>query len=170
MENVSCMENPRGSLRERPYMQEEQLPLGFKRDTVDQCAFGRDYRKTTDVFNDIEMWEPTGTTGNGRCGGQCKKGEFCKGYYRHFKALAMEPCRGPRGPGHTKEKNALPFGMLEEILLAAIKQTGMDPRGKVIIDLCSGFQSWLPVARKYGCTYVAVDVLGNRDLPFRKYL
>ena len=59
----------------------------------------------------------TGSTGDGRCHGKCGKGYMKDGYYRHFKALAVEPYRGPRGKGHMKEKNALPEDLLEEIAL-----------------------------------------------------
>ena len=109
------LENPRGSLGKRPYMQPSELPAGFKKDTVDQCTFGRDYQKTTDIWNDDSQWSPIGITGDGRCHQRCEKGEFVGGYFKHFKALAMEPCRGPRGRGHTKEKNALPEMLLGEI-------------------------------------------------------
>ena len=36
-------------------------------------------------------------------------------------------------------------------------------RHPVVIDLCSGFQSWKPVAARLGMRYVAVDVLGDRN-------
>ena len=79
--------------------------------------FGRDYRKTTHIWNDVEDWVPTGTStsGDGRCHGECGKGHLVDGYYRHFKALAMEPLRGPRVKGHMKEKNALPFDLMAEL-------------------------------------------------------
>ena len=87
------------------------------------------------------------------------------GYYRHFKALAMEPLRGPRGKGHTKEKNALPFDLLSEIAIEALAS----PHGqrKVIIDLCAGFQSWAPVADAFGCQYIAIYVMGDRNVRSR---
>ena len=77
----------------------------------------------------------------------------------------MEPIRGPRGRGHTKEKNALPPQLLEEILLSSLDKCKDRVGPKVVIDLCSGFQSWAPIAKKYGCIYVAVDVhvLGDRN-------
>ena len=125
--------------------------------------FGGDYRKTTHIWNinDIGDWIPTGTSGDGHCHGECSKGQLVGacGYYRHFKALAMEPLRGPRGKGHTKEKNALPFDLLSEI---ATKALASHP-GKVIINLCAGFQSWAPVAEMLGCQYVAVDAMGDRN-------
>ena len=37
-------------------------------------------------------------------------------------------------------------------------------QGKVILDLCSGYQSWAPVAKRLGCTYVAIDLLGDRNV------
>ena len=161
---VACaMENPRGSLACRPYMQPQKLPCGLKFDVLDQCAFRRDYRKTTHLIHNIEGLELKGTTGNGRCQERCEKGEFVAGRYRHFKALAMEPIRGPRGKGHTKEKNELPAMLLREVAQQALRDAP-DKKGGVIVDLCSGFQSWKPVAAELGCRYVAVDVEGDRNV------
>jgi len=156
-----CMENPRGSLACREYMQVGQLPQRIRQVTVDQCAFGRDYRKATDLWHDVPSWRPSGRTGDGRCHGRCGKGYVKNGFFRHHKALAMEPIRGPRGRGHTKEKNALPAELLEEFALEVMRTTS-NLEGRVVLDLCAGFQSWAPVAAKLGCKYVAVDVLGAR--------
>ena len=71
----------------------------------------------------------------------------------------MEPIRGPRGAGHTKEKNVVPPLVLEEILMAALQHQKVGG-GDVVVDLCAGFQSLAPVAREFGCRYVAVDILG----------
>lgn len=131
--------------------------------TVDQCVFGRDYKKSTNIWSDDGSWCPSGITGDGRCHQRCGKGEYVNGYYRHFKALAMKPVRSPRGKGHTKEKNALPPQLLEEVLLSSLHKHKGHKGQRVIIDLCSGFQSWAPVAEKYGCVYVAIDVLGDRN-------
>ena len=118
----SAMENPRGLLEHRPCMSPCNLPPDFIKDTVDQCVFGRDCRKTTHIWNDVGdcNWVPTGTSGDGRCHGECGKGRLVGGYCRHFKALAMKPLRGPRGKGHTKEENALPFDLLSEIATKAL--------------------------------------------------
>ena len=67
----------------------------------------------------------------------------------------------PLMPGHNREKNALPPDLLEEMARWAMRTT-TNPHGKVILDLCAGFQSWAPVAAALGCDYVAVDVLGKR--------
>ena len=146
-------------------MQPEMLPKGIEKDIVDQCAFGRDYRKTTHVWNDIKSWTTTGSTGNGRCGGNCGKGRMVGGYFSHYKALAMEPSRGPRGVGHTKEKNELPHDLLYEFASHALAELPKkkNKRRRVIVDLCAGFQSWAPVASELDCTYVAIDILGNRN-------
>ena len=141
-----ALENPRGSLEKREYMDDCNLLDGVKKDVLDQCPFGRDYRKTTHIWNDIAEWSPVGCTGDGRCHGKCGKGEVRNGYFRHFKALAMEPCRGPRGKGHVKEKNALPGDLLREIGLSVCKDSSNesdDTNPKVILDLCSGFQIFL---------------------------
>ena len=89
--------------------------------------------------------------------------EFVCGRYRHFKALAMEPIRGPRGQGHTKEKNELPAMLLREVMAQALKEAPSGRR-KVVVDLCSGFQSWRPVAAEFGCRYVAIDISGDRNV------
>ena len=38
------------------------------------------------------------------------------------------------------------------------------PEQDTIIDLCAGYQSLKPLALKYGFNYIAVDVLGDRNL------
>ena len=103
-------------------MQEGMLPVDIRKEVLDQCVFGRDYRKTTNIWHDIEGWTPGGITGDGRCHSRCGKGSMHKGYFKHTKALAMEPIRGPRGPGHTKEKNALPYDLLLEFAGAALHE------------------------------------------------
>ena len=162
-----ALENPRGSLECQEYMQIEELPSGTEKVTFDQCTYEREYKKTTQLWHDLEGYKPTGSTGDGRCHGRCGKGYIRDGYYRHFKALAVEPFRGPRGKGHTKEKNALPEDLLEEIALHAMHR-GENRQGKVIVDLCAGYQSWAPVAERLGCTYVAIDLLGDRNVTHHK--
>lgn len=156
------MENPQGLLARRDYMQ--TLPEGWRRDLVDQCSFGRDYKKSTHLWHNFRGLQLRGRTGDGLCHALCGKGRFENGYFKHFKAIAMEPIRGPRGAGHTKEKNALPAELLEEVLVQAKRERG-EVGADVIIDLCAGFQSWRPVAAKHGFRYVAVDVMGDRNLP-----
>ena len=68
---------------------------------------------------------------------------------------------------NTKEKNALPEDLLEEIALHAMHR-GENRQGKVIVDLCAGYQSWAPVAERLGCTYVAIDLLGDRNVTHHK--
>ena len=159
---VECfLENPRGSLACREYMSPDELDPMWQRADIDQCAFGREYKKSTHVWHTVLGLKLEGSTGDGKCHGRCGKGHLVGGYFKHFKALAMEPCRGPRGPGHTKEKNALPKGLLETVL-KQVKSRSESSRAKVVVDLCSGFQSWRPVAMAHGCGYLAVDVLGDR--------
>ena len=74
--------------------------------------------------------------------------------------------RGPRGKGHNKEKNALPLDLLREFTDCALSELPQrrTKRRRVIVDLCSGYQSWKPVASENDCIYVAMDVLGDRNV------
>ena len=56
--------------------------------------------------------------------------------------------------------------LLGEILMSCIDQR-VSKKQDVVLDLCAGSQSWAPVARKFGCRYIAVDVLGDRNLSAR---
>ena len=55
----------------------------------------------------------------------------------------MEPIRGPRGIGHTKEKNALPADLLREFAECALNELPRrkNQRRRVIVGLCAGSQS-----------------------------
>ena len=66
-------------------MQEGMLPVGVRKEVLDQCVFGRDYMKTTNIWHDIEGWAPGGITGDGRCHGRCGKGSMHKGYFKLLK-------------------------------------------------------------------------------------
>ena len=60
------------------------------------------------------------------------------------------------GPQIKKQINAVPTELLTEIVQEVqINQ----PNRKVIIDLCSGYQSMRVAAEQKGFEYVAVDIL-----------
>ena len=78
----TIIENPVGSLRKRPYMLGERMQKEFTRTTVDYCAFGKPYRKSTDIWTTF-VWMPNGSTGSGRCDiGDCVLGNT-KGKFKH---------------------------------------------------------------------------------------
>ena len=54
----------------------------------------------------------------------------------------------------------IPTKLIEEILTGMAEQQRLG--GKVVLDLCSGFQSIRDAVLKAGATYVAVDVKGDR--------
>ena len=81
------------------------------------------------------------------------------GKFAHYMALAMQPQRGPRGASHISDKCGMPAGLLAEVLWAACKGP---LEGKVVLDLCAGFQSMRAVAEARGAKYVAVDLEGPR--------
>ena len=70
-------------------------------------------------------------------------------------ALASEPVRGPRGERAGALKCGMPIKLLMEMLEAACDK-GL--QGKVVLDLCSGFQSLKQAVIAMGGKYVAVDV------------
>ena len=69
-----ALENPRGALECQDYMRPEMLPEGIQKATFDQCTYDREYKKTTQLWHDLEGYVPTGSTGDGRCHGKCGKG------------------------------------------------------------------------------------------------
>jgi len=54
-----ALENPRGSLECQEYMQTEELPDGIEKVTFDQCTYGREYKKTTQLWHDLEGYTQT---------------------------------------------------------------------------------------------------------------
>ena len=53
-------ENPKASLRHRPYMHLSAWPqvLEVVCQTVDLCAFGHYYKKGTDLWTSLTSWRP----------------------------------------------------------------------------------------------------------------
>ena len=82
------------------------------------------------------------------------------GAYKHFRGIAQEPIRGPRGKGATAFKNSIPRQLCEEIIASLPPPT---PEANTIIDLCAGFQSMREPALAAGFNYIAVDILGDRS-------
>lgn len=163
------IENPRAALRRRPYMLAEHWPESIKaeRKTVDYCAYGYPYRKSTDVWTSLLEWHPKGRTGSGRCERRCGQGNWTTTdtgalTFRHHVNLSQDPRDGLRGKGAKRVLNSLPPTLTEEILHASLhrwKLKGNRPLGKpVLLDLCAGYGSMRATAEKLGYTYVAVDI------------
>lgn len=150
----SVMENPAKGLARQSFMTSPTHK-------VDLCAFGWPYRKTTDLWVQGFTYQPTGSSGDGRCKRKCGQGEYRQdtGRFRHYHVLAGEAERGPRGKGRRAEKHGMPKELLQEILMAARKDAGEKPR--VVIDLCAGHQSMREAALEMGLQYVAVDAKGE---------
>ena len=152
-----AMENPAMGLAQSWHM----LDWEAKRRTIELCAYGWPFKKSTDVWIKGFQWDPEGKTGDGRCGTRCGQGMVnpTTGKFAHYMALAMQPQRGPRGASHISDKCGMPAGLLAEVLWAACKGP---LEGKVVLDLCAGFQSMRAVAEARGAKYVAVDLEGPR--------
>ena len=153
-----AFENPRASLRCRPYMQICAWPRVVEviRRTVDLCTFGNIYKKTTDLWTSLTSWSPGGVTGDGRCHQMCGQGQRYDTGYRHHYALAVEPEREKQGAGVTARRNHMPAQLLQEILRTA--QQGSRPHQRIVIDLCAGYQSLRTTCEEEGLIYVPVDI------------
>ena len=152
-------ENPRASLRCRPYMQLCAWPrvVEVVHRTVDLCAFGHVYKKGTDLWTSLTNWMPQGSTGNGKCNRACGQGQFTDmGSYQHFHALSVEPHRAVQGKGATAMRNAMPKHLLGEVLRSALMEAS--PQQNVVIDLCAGYRSLQAVCQAEGLMYVSVDI------------
>ena len=152
-------ENPRASLRCRPYMQLCAWPrvVEVVHRTVDLCAFGHVYKKGTDLWTSLTNWMPQGSTGNGKCNRACGQGQFTDtGSYQHFHALSVEPHRAVQGKGATAMRNAMPKHLLGEVLRSALMEAS--PQQNVVIDLCAGYRSLQAVCQAEGLMYVPVDI------------
>ena len=154
-------------MRKRPYMEDSVLreSLNCERLTCDYCAYGTQYRKTTDWWTNLKGWVPEGNTGNGRCGQVCGQGGWAPGegnrrHFRHHVALANEPIENVRGEGATKVINHIPAPLCNEILKVARSRAKANPTGRrpVLLDLCAGWGSMKEAALELGFHYVAVDV------------
>ena len=153
------MENPQGGMEKMWFMRdwEDQKKI------VDLCSFIWPFRKTTNLWAHGFEWEPKGVTGTGRCEEQCGQGSVdpVTKRFRHYMALAVDPQRGPRGAGATQMTCGIPDKLITEIL-EAVKET-VELKGKVVLDLCAGFQSIRKAVLEAGAKYVAVDVMGKRQ-------
>ena len=159
------IENPDGDLKHRPFMQAEnwpaELPMAYK--PFDSCAFKHEAKKPMSFWTSMHNYNPTGTTGNGRCNnGECKQGEVNAetNMFNHLIKIARHPADGFRGEGASKKKNAMAQMWTEEFLRHAMSRSP----NKVVIDLCAGWQSMRPVCEKLGLDYIAVDIEGDRNI------
>ena len=164
------LENPRASLRRRPYMNCERWSSWMQatRKVVDYCSYGLPYRKTSDLWTSLSSWEPKGSTGSGRCERRCGQGKWAVNEngrltFRHHINLAQDPKDGIRGKGARSMLNSLPSELSREFLTAAKEQARANgalqrARQPVLIDLCSGYGSLQQTAKELGLQYVAVDL------------
>ena len=70
----------------------------------------------------------------------------------------------PKGKGATKLINSWPDKLSQELLAVVRQQIPAGSSKRVVLDLCSGWQSLKPLVLAAGFDYVAVDVKGDRNL------
>ena len=159
-EYALIVENSLGSLRSRPYMRGERMETDFHRTEVDYCAYGKPYRKSTDIWTSFE-WEPKGSTGNGKCcNGKCNQGtKNAKGKFRHRKVVAGENDRRVEGPHAKKQLWSIPQHLMEELLPQPTDTEPIDcAQPKYVFDLFSRGESWRKLVESQGYIYVPVDI------------
>jgi transposase InsO family protein len=165
--HAMLLENPVGSLQHRPFMKWMPKLLGMAKHVVHYCAYDHIFKKPTNIWTNLR-WEPKGLTGDGRCNQDCGHGAVQdNGKYKHFYGLAQEPCRGPRGQGANKLKNSVPDLLLQEWMATLVRRRECYPDQNTVIDLCAGYQSLKPWAMANGFNYIAVDIMGDRNLKRR---
>lgn len=163
-------ENPVGCMRRRPYAQLSAWPseVSVCHKTVDYCAYGHRYRKSTDLWTSLTNWQPHGTTGSGRCERKCIHGRFQTnpdtGYrsFSHPHSLATAYRDGPSGGSEKvyRQKCSVPTLLHEEILKQA-QQATQD--SDVVVDLFSGFECLKETCDKFGLRYIGVDIKRHRQ-------
>ena len=133
-----------------------------KKNVLELCAFIWPFKKTTNLWTQGIPWTHKGITGDGRCNEACGQGSFnpLTKRFQHFMALAVDPQRGPRGQQSTGMTCGILSLLIREVLLAMAEKQQLG--GKVVLDLCAGFQSMREAVLATGATYVAVDVEGKR--------
>jgi hypothetical protein len=105
-EMTFTFENPRGMLRHMPFMQE------FKRHTVWYCQYGDDRAKPTDIWTNIENWEPK---------------PMCRNYkydndgniidkHCHHESARRGAKTGTQGKKGSYERSIIPKQLCEDIL------------------------------------------------------
>ena len=161
-----AMENPWASLARRPFMAPLTTMLGMVRHGIHYCAFGHLSKKATHWWS-TPGWVPQGSTGTGLCQCRCPHGYIdpVTGRWRHAVGLGRQHALGYTGKGAVAKKNAVPHKMLTEWLRAAVKaHSTINTNRGVVIDLCAGWQSMRGPALGEGYDYVAVDIVGRRDV------
>jgi hypothetical protein len=154
------IENPVGSLRQRPYMRGEAWEDLTVRRTVNYCAFGTPYCKHTDFWTTLKSWIPLGVTHNGRCNdGQCGQGKrnIRTGKYNHTEVIAGPSDRKVSGPHYKKTVWQVPKALTEEYLQELIRSRSV-PTDSIVLDLFSGGESWRKATEAAGLTYIPVDI------------
>ena len=138
-------------------MLDERTDKLLTRQTVDYCAYGKPYRKSTDLRTTFEF-APAGATGHGRCElGACGQGARNKnGKFTHRITIGGEAARKLQGVHLKKQLWSLPKGLCEELIQDM--QKSEDKGRDVIIDLFSGGESWRTTVEQNGYIYIPVDL------------
>ena len=152
-----CIENPRGFLRHRPYMNSDSWLQMSDRTTTDYCSHDHDYQKPTDFWTSLgPEFHFKGSTGDGKCHQKCGKGKRkANGRFAHHRRHAGPAGSGVTGTDQMLQKWEIPHNLCAEVIQAFKQQGG---EGDVILDLFSGGESYRKAVEAAGFTYIAIDL------------
>lgn len=152
-----CIENPRGLLRHRPYMNADSWLQHSDRATTDYCVHDHDYQKPTDLWHSFGAdWQPKGITGDGKCHQKCGKGKYkANGKFSHHRRHAGPAGSGVTGTDQMLQKWEIPHNLCAEVIA---QMCSTDHKGDVILDLFSGGESYRKAVEAAGCIYVPIDL------------
>ena len=136
-----CIENPRGFLRHRPYMNSDSWLQISDRTTTDYCSHDHDYQKPTDFWTSLgSEFHFKGSTGDGKCHQKYGKGKRkANGQFVHNRRHAGPACSGVTGTDQMLQKWEIPHNLCAEVMQAFKEQEG---EGDVILGLFSGGESY----------------------------
>ncbi len=154
------IENPVGSMRQRPYMRGEAWEGLTVRRTINYCAYGKPYCKHTDFWSTLQTWLPRGNTHNALCNdGQCGQGirNMRTGRFNHSEVIAGPRDKKVNSPHYKKTVWEIPESLTTEYV-AALKLENHMQDGGIILDLFSGGESWRKASEQGGFKYIPVDI------------
>ena len=152
-------ENPRGSLRHRPYMQFSEWPeVGqLSLYLVDLCPFGAQCLKPTDLWSSLPT-KPCGSTGSGRCEQRCKSGKISPAIGRYVHNKPLNHYRG----SHV-DKSKMPVQLIVECIQASpayrrAVESGRPLHEFWVFDFFAGTCQVNEAAKLLGISCLSLDV------------
>jgi transposase InsO family protein len=166
MHNIPCVwEVPRGALERTPSVTTAAWLQNMNLCTIHRCAYREAYHRATNIWTTMspDQWRPTGTTGNGQCGGHCLHRQANPGHKRERNRArqgAPSMLRLNVTPAEEQELWTLPRELQQELLQGIESVQHSPTEQKYIIHLHAGVQQrgWKEEAKKFGYHYLPINI------------